>query len=166
MKRNIFLSCILIVFFQLPVMADELDSFKQTCKEIGFSPKTQAYGSCVLELRKRKQTKSDSFQAQQPQVNNYPEQQRIDKEAAAERQRNAEFNRQQLELQKQAVEEARKAREDANERARTDRVLNALRDMKQEEADRRQQGIDQMNRVQQQNWNDNQQKINRDWRGY
>ncbi len=33
--------------------AKDLDSYGAECKEIGFKPKTPAYGECVLELRKR-----------------------------------------------------------------------------------------------------------------
>lgn len=36
-----------------PSIADELDSYKATCKEIGFKPKTTAFGDCVLELKRR-----------------------------------------------------------------------------------------------------------------
>jgi hypothetical protein len=34
-------------------MADELNAYKATCKDIGFKPKTPAFGDCVLELKKR-----------------------------------------------------------------------------------------------------------------
>lgn len=33
--------------------AKDLDSYGAECKDIGFKPKTPAYGECVLELRKR-----------------------------------------------------------------------------------------------------------------
>lgn len=42
------------VFFNFQsVYADEFDQYGNTCKEIGFKPKTPDYGDCVLELRSR-----------------------------------------------------------------------------------------------------------------
>ncbi len=43
-------SCLLIPSI---AMAKDLDAYGAECKEIGFKPKTPAYGDCVLELRKR-----------------------------------------------------------------------------------------------------------------
>jgi hypothetical protein len=43
----------LLMTFSSLSNAKDLDSYGAECKEIGFKPKTPAYGECVLELRKR-----------------------------------------------------------------------------------------------------------------
>ena len=44
----------LLALFNLNLaFADEFEQYGNTCKEIGFKPKTPDYGDCVLELRKR-----------------------------------------------------------------------------------------------------------------
>jgi len=40
--------------------AKDLDTYGAECKEIGFKPKTPAYGDCVLELRRRDKSNSNS----------------------------------------------------------------------------------------------------------
>lgn len=44
-----------LIFFSQPLIteAKDLEEYGAQCKDIGFKPKTPAYGDCVLELRKR-----------------------------------------------------------------------------------------------------------------
>lgn len=46
---------VICLMFCLPAIteAKDLDEYGAECKDIGFKPKTPAYGDCVLELRKR-----------------------------------------------------------------------------------------------------------------
>ena len=55
---NISMKSLMILIFTVLfslnlVYADEFEQYGNTCKEIGFKPKTPDYGDCVLELRKR-----------------------------------------------------------------------------------------------------------------
>ena len=36
-----------------PSTDSELDKYKKFCEEIGFTPKTEGFGNCVLELMKK-----------------------------------------------------------------------------------------------------------------
>ena len=46
------------------VYADELEQYRNICKEIGFKPKTPDYGDCVLELRSRELKKVNKAKSQ------------------------------------------------------------------------------------------------------
>lgn len=60
---------VLTAFFNIPLSnAADLDSYKASCKEIGFKPKTPAFGDCVLELRKRDSAKNNSSQTSNNQT--------------------------------------------------------------------------------------------------
>lgn len=48
----------LLLFITLSSNAKDLDAYGADCKEIGFKPKTPAYGDCVLELKRRDKTQS------------------------------------------------------------------------------------------------------------
>lgn len=55
----------IFVIFLIPVFFSQAESkdfskFEATCKEIGFTPKTEAFGECVLELVERAQGKNTS----------------------------------------------------------------------------------------------------------
>jgi hypothetical protein len=66
-----------LFFVSHSVYADEFEQYGNTCKEIGFKPRTPDYGDCVLELRKRdlnkREVKPRSFSPKVsiPQENNY-----------------------------------------------------------------------------------------------
>ncbi|MDC0182619.1 hypothetical protein OAJ43_00510 [Nitrosomonadales bacterium] len=48
---------LLLLFFSFTSYADMAD-YKNTCEEIGFKPKTEDFGSCVLKLKKKRDFKS------------------------------------------------------------------------------------------------------------
>ena len=52
---RLFLTVLTVLLMVFPSIsnAKDLNSYGAECKEIGFKPKTPAYGECVLELRKR-----------------------------------------------------------------------------------------------------------------
>jgi len=52
--------CMTLTFSPLVIFANDLASYENTCKEIGFKPKTPDYGDCVLELRKRDLNKGEA----------------------------------------------------------------------------------------------------------
>ena len=52
--------CMTLTFSPLVIFANDLASYENTCKEIGFKPKTPDYGDCVLELRKRDVNKGEA----------------------------------------------------------------------------------------------------------
>ncbi len=44
---------ILAILFLFPILAQaDLSEYKRTCKDIGYKPKTEDFGSCVLKLKK------------------------------------------------------------------------------------------------------------------
>lgn len=53
MKTLLVVFALLTLLVSSMGMAKELDDYEQTCKELGFKPKTTTYGECVLELRRR-----------------------------------------------------------------------------------------------------------------
>ena len=57
----------LFIFFliiPLNLFAEDLSSFEKVCAEVGFKPKTQDYGDCVLELRSRELKKVNKAKSQ------------------------------------------------------------------------------------------------------
>ena len=52
--------CITFTFLPSAILANDFLSYENTCKEIGFKPKTPDYGDCVLELRKRDLNKGEA----------------------------------------------------------------------------------------------------------
>ena len=143
---------------------------EKTCSEIGFKKKTEAHANCVLELISRK--KNDT---KKPQVN-IERQTKYDMGEPASSRHTEQTNAlqaEQLELQKKILEETRRANEEAKQRDIQKRKDEALRDWfrdnqrRQDAAEReRERQQDEVNRVQQQLWDANQKKIDRDWRGY
>lgn len=106
----------LFLLLSIPtVWADDLDTYKATCKEIGFKPKTPAFGDCVLELRKRGQTGSPQVQQTSPsQVTSQAKSKESYEEQATEF-----FRKQEQEYQRRADEDyARRTAE--YERQKTD----------------------------------------------
>jgi hypothetical protein len=49
--KKIYLS--FLVFISFGVKAATLDDLEQSCQDIGFKPKTEKFGDCVIELKKR-----------------------------------------------------------------------------------------------------------------
>ncbi len=107
-----------VFFNSYSVYADEFEQYSNTCKEIGFKPKTPDYGDCVLELRKRdlnngqKQQKSNSGsstkqqsnqQQYEMQANEYFQQQQAlyDQQMALYQRQKSDYEAQQIALQKE-----------------------------------------------------------------
>jgi hypothetical protein len=42
-----------LLFFSSICLADVLEDYKSACKDIGFKPKTEKFGDCVIEFKKR-----------------------------------------------------------------------------------------------------------------
>ena len=42
---------LILLLISFSVLANDLESYKATCKDIGFKPKTVKFGECVLKLR-------------------------------------------------------------------------------------------------------------------
>ena len=54
--NEVKLALLLLLFFGASsLQAETFEAYENTCKGIGFKPKTPAYGECVLELRSRDQ---------------------------------------------------------------------------------------------------------------
>jgi hypothetical protein len=66
--------CVALTFSPPAIFANDLASYENTCKEIGFKPKTPDYGDCVLELRKRDLNKGEAkSRSSRPKVSNNKE---------------------------------------------------------------------------------------------
>ncbi len=59
-KINFLFLNFLFAVFPTSLSCKDLSNFESTCKEIGFKPKTEAFGECVLELIEREQSKTSS----------------------------------------------------------------------------------------------------------
>lgn len=93
---------VLIVLFNISISnAGDLNSYKASCKDIGFKPKTPAFGDCVLELRKRDQV----IQSQQTQGSTPPVTNQSKTTENYEAQATEYFRRQQEEFQRRNDEE-------------------------------------------------------------
>ena len=135
---------LILFFLTFPLLcfADSLDSYKDTCKDIGFKPGTEKFGDCVLKLRKKDVEVQNQNNAQQQQ--------------------NA-YMQHQLEIQKAYLEEQRKANIQANKNANLDRALRAFQSLQAPSNANTQNNFDYINKIQQQGIDANQSKINRDW---
>ncbi len=123
MKLLLFFMAFLIINISTSI-ADELDSYKATCKDIGFKPKTPAFGDCVLELRKRGQ--AGETQQEQQSSRSAVTSQAKSKESY-EDQATEYFRRQQEEFQRRNDEEyARRLAEYERQKAEYDARLAAL----------------------------------------
>lgn len=60
MKILCFLLVSLSFLNSINTTAKEIDDYAADCKEIGFKPKTEKFGDCVLELKKRDKSQSIS----------------------------------------------------------------------------------------------------------
>ena len=93
---------LLLLILPLICLADNLDDYKSTCKDIGFKPGTEKFGDCVLKLKK-KDVQAQVDRKEDPQ-NQYLQQQ-------------LELQRQQIELQKQLADEQIRASKATDKRA-------------------------------------------------
>lgn len=62
--KTIMVLMFAVFFNSQSVYADEFEQYGNTCKEIGFKPKTPDYGDCVLELRSRELKKTNKPRVQ------------------------------------------------------------------------------------------------------
>ena len=44
---------LILLLISFSVSANDLESYKATCEDIGFTPKTEKFGACVLKLRSK-----------------------------------------------------------------------------------------------------------------
>jgi hypothetical protein len=109
--------------------ADELEQYGNTCKEIGFKPKTPDYGDCVLELRKR-----DLNKAQKQKSNSGGSNKDYEARAAKYFQQQEEQYQRQIEAdninasRQQAEYERQKADYDQQKAAYDSRLAEAARE--------------------------------------
>ena len=85
--------------------AGPLDEYKATCEEIGFTPKTEKFADCVLELHAR--AKNDTSVQQEEYSREQAERQRQQEQQAREQAvRQRQIAQQQRQAQQQAQMEA------------------------------------------------------------
>ena len=96
---------LIIVLFPIFCFADSFESYKDTCKDIGFKPGTEKFGDCVLKLKKKDaQVQTDNSS----QIQN-------------------QYLQQQLQLQNQALQEQIRSNKEAERRAKMNDSLNMMR---------------------------------------
>jgi hypothetical protein len=96
---------LLLIFLPLTCLADALDDYKSTCKDIGFKPGTEKFGDCVLKLKKKDvQVQTDNTNQMQNQ-----------------------YLQQQLQLQNQALQEQVRSNKESERRAKMNDSLNLMR---------------------------------------
>ena len=93
---------IFIFIFLLPISLNsiDLDGYKKTCKDIGYTPKTDKFADCVLELHSRDQSTSKSI-SNQNTVKNDPQLERLLEQSK----RQFELQQQQYLAQKQIYDQ-------------------------------------------------------------
>ena len=98
---------LILLLFALPLicLADDLDDYKSTCKDIGFKPGTEKFGDCVLKLKKKDvQVQTDNANQMQNQ-----------------------YLQQQLQLQNQALQEQVRSNKESERRAKMNDSLYMMR---------------------------------------
>ncbi|CAM8350362.1 hypothetical protein MCERHM63_00871 [Candidatus Methylopumilus planktonicus] len=96
---------LLLLALPLICLADDLDDYKSTCKDIGFKPGTEKFGDCVLKLKKKDvQVQTDNANQMQNQ-----------------------YLQQQLQLQNQALQEQVRSNKESERRAKMNDSLNMMR---------------------------------------
>ncbi len=136
MMKKLFIILTLVSF---SVLANNLESYKETCQVIGFKPKTEDFGSCVLKLKRKadaKQTQTQNSNSQQNhniQNNQQLEMQSIQQAQEAANAHFAAIQRQNAEAQRRyqaelasyrrELAEAEKAREKARKDAASDAMI-------------------------------------------
>jgi len=118
-----------LFFVSHSAYADEFEQYGNTCKEIGFKPKTPDYGDCVLELRKR-----DINKAQKQKSNSGGSNKDYEARAAKYFQQQEEQYQRQIEAdninasRQQAQYESQKAEYDRQKSAYDSRVAEIERE--------------------------------------
>ena len=96
---------LLLLALPLICLADDLDDYKSTCKDIGFKPGTEKFGDCVLKLKKKDvQVQTDNANQMQNQ-----------------------YLQQQLQLQNQALQEQVRSNKESERRAKMNDSLYMMR---------------------------------------
>jgi len=98
---------LILLLFVLPLicLADDLDDYIITCKDIGFKPGTEKFGDCVLKLKKKDvQVQTDNANQMQNQ-----------------------YLQQQLQLQNQALQEQVRSNKESERRAKMNDSLYMMR---------------------------------------
>lgn len=96
---------LLLLALPLICLADDLDEYKSTCKDIGFKPGTEKFGDCVLKLKKKDvQVQTDNANQMQNQ-----------------------YLQQQLQFQNQALQEQVRSNKESERRAKMNDSLNMMR---------------------------------------
>ena len=96
---------LLLLALPLICLADDLDDYKSTCKDIGFKPGTEKFGDCVLKLKKKDvQLQTDNANQMQNQ-----------------------YLQQQLQLQNQALQEQVRSNKESERRGKMNDSLNMMR---------------------------------------
>lgn len=182
--KNMF---IFLLCFSSTLFASELEGYKNTCGELGFTPKTEKFGECVLKLRSLDKNKFNSSEKTSKKPTKYEieierdwqlelarekaqladKYREIDERQADKfREREIQNQERQLELQRNALEEQERANKAAEHQRAYDALINYANGQKQQQAERNRAAQEQMNRAQQQTWDANQKKIENDWKGY
>ena len=96
---------LVILPFQTVGAAKDLSEFKATCTDLGFKPSTKDHGNCVITLLKKQKSKNQSatsvVKGKEPS----------DLEADLLTQQRLQLQREQLEIQKQMLQEAKRQRQ-------------------------------------------------------
>ena len=79
MRILLTVCALLSLLASLPIMANELSDYEQTCKELGFKPRTASYGECVLEFRRRDRNGSPQASVREVQGDGTPDHQTCNK---------------------------------------------------------------------------------------
>tara|TARA_B100001093_G_C26760735_1_gene985573 strand:+ start:956 stop:1504 length:549 start_codon:yes stop_codon:yes gene_type:complete len=62
---------ILVILLLFPILAQaDLSEFKRACKDIGYKPKTEDFGSCVLKLKKKYEQRTNTNRVNTASNNN------------------------------------------------------------------------------------------------
>ena len=143
------------------LFADDLGFYKDSCKEIGFKPGTDKFGDCVLKLRAIDKNK----------------QLEIDREKDASYQRNlreaeiysserdaARLREQELQIQRDALEEQKRANVSAERQRAYNALIEYANGQQRNQNDRLRTGQEEMNRLQRRTWEENQRKMENDWK--
>ena len=148
----------------------ELADAIKVCTELGLKNKSEGHANCVIRLLSLKRNDVEKAKLLiELQNQSVTMQSALSREAEH---RNA-LQVQQLELQKKMLEETQRANEEVKQREAQRQRDEGFRELQRineqrvaAEKRQRERQQDEVNRVQQQLWDANQQKIDRDWRGY
>ena len=70
MYNRVVMKKILAILLLFPILAQaDLNEYKRTCKDIGYKPKTEDFGSCVLKLKKKYEQRTNTNRTNTNRVN-------------------------------------------------------------------------------------------------